>query len=153
MESQDLFPVIKDVKYCQSIFLDSLEAFETYTFDFIVTEARPLYGQIYIIFSTPEGTETRLQVNMQFSINKPLLVFTPATLNDTIVRGTQKILEVNVHNEGKVAAKNVTVSLPNDSRLSLVCFATVGSLDSNVNNYGITIAPNENSHDVFSYHI
>ncbi|XP_052092546.1 uncharacterized protein LOC127729013 [Mytilus californianus] len=127
----------------KNIFLDSFDAFETYTFDFIVTEARPLNGRIYIIFSTPEGTETRLQVNMQFSIRKPLLVFTPATLRENIVRGTQKILDVQVHNDGEVAATNVKVSLPNDNRLSLVSFATIGSLDSNENNNGITIGPNE----------
>ncbi|CAG2246407.1 unnamed protein product [Mytilus edulis] len=127
----------------KNIFLDSLDAFETFTFDFIVTEARPLNGRIYVIFSTPEGTETRLQVNMQFSVRKPLLVFAPTTLRENIVRGTQKILDVQVHNDGEVAAKNVIVSLPNDNRLSLVSFATVDRLNSNENNNGITIGPNE----------
>ncbi|XP_076092310.1 uncharacterized protein LOC143063814 [Mytilus galloprovincialis] len=127
----------------KNIFLDSLEAFETFTFDFIVTEARPLNGRIYIIFSTPEGTESRLQLNMQFSVRKPLLVFEPTTLRENIVRGTQKILDVQVHNDGEVAAKNVIVSLPNDNRLSLVSFATVDRLNSNENNNGIIIGPNE----------
>ncbi|VDI49478.1 Hypothetical predicted protein [Mytilus galloprovincialis] len=127
----------------KKIFLDSLEAFETFTFDFIVTDARPLNGRIYIIFSTLEGTETRLQVNMQFSVRKPLLVFAPTSIRENIVRGTQKILDVQVHNDGEVAAKDVIVSLPNDNRLSLVSFKTVDSLNSNENNDGITISPNE----------
>ncbi|CAG2246401.1 unnamed protein product [Mytilus edulis] len=108
-----------------------------------MSKARPLNGRIYIIFSTLEGTETRLQVNMQFSVRKPLLVFAPTSIRENIVRGTQKILDVQVHNDGEVAAKDVIVSLPNDNRLSLVSFKTVDSLNSNENNDGITISPNE----------
>lgn len=106
-------------------FVKSLGANESVSFDLVVTNARPLSGTIFIIFTTSEGTRTTLRVSIRLSIRLPLLRFTPSSLTENVIRGSQRIIDVELKNEGEVTATNIRADLPIDSRLSLVSFSTL----------------------------
>jgi hypothetical protein len=71
------------------------------------------------------------------------LVFEPASLTKNVVRGTQKLLDIKVTNIGDVSARNVTINLPSDPRISLVSFSNVGVGNPNDVGYsnGLVIPP------------
>ena len=102
--------------------------------DAVIENARPLAGRIYVLLTSEQGTSTRLEVDLRLSIRTPLLVFTPDRLTANIVRGTQRILDVEMRNDGEVAATNVRLDLPADNRLSLVSFSTDQTDTSDVSN-------------------
>jgi hypothetical protein len=54
------------------------------------------------------------------------LVFEPTSLTENVVRGTQKLLDIKVTNIGDVSARDVTINLPSDPRISLVSFSNIG---------------------------
>ena len=104
-------------------FLSSLNVNEGLSFDLVITEARPLSGSIYIHFTTSEGTRTSLRVRIKLTIRRPLLIFNPSSLSENVNRDSQKFLDIELKNEGEVAATNVLASLPADPRLSLLSFS------------------------------
>ena len=104
--------------------IDELRSGDQVHLDLVFENARPLSGTILIIFTSQLGTTTQLQVDIRLSVRTPLLVFTPDRLTANIVRGTQRILDVEMRNDGEVAATNVRLDLPADNRLSLVSFST-----------------------------
>ena len=54
------------------------------------------------------------------------MVFEPTSLTENVVRGTQKLLDIKVTNIGDVSARDVTINLPSDPRISLVSFSNIG---------------------------
>ena len=105
-------------------FVTSLNADGEVNFDLVVTGARPLSGTIYVIFKTSEGTRISLRVRIRLTIRRPLLIFTPSSLSENVVRGTQKIIEITLKNDGEVTARNLKADLPTDPRLSLISFSS-----------------------------
>ena len=91
----------------------------------MVTRARPLSGTINIHFETSDGTRTLLTVRIQLKIQRPLLTFSPSSLSENIIRGTQKLVNIELSNLGEVTARNVQLDLPHDPRLSLVTFSAM----------------------------
>ena len=106
-------------------FISSLNADEGISFDLIITQARPLSGTIFVYFTTSEGTRTSLRVRIKLTIRRALLIFNPSSLSENVNRNSQRIFDVELRNEGEVAATNVRVDLPVDSRLSLVSFSNM----------------------------
>ena len=106
-------------------FISSLYADGGISFDLIVTQARPLSGTIFVQFTTSEGTRTSLRVRIKLTIRRPLLIFYPSSLSENVNRGSQRILDVELRNEGEVTATAVRPDLPNDSRISLVSFSSM----------------------------
>ncbi|WAR18704.1 TEuncharacterized [Mya arenaria] len=121
--------------------IETLQPGERLSFDLVVKDARPLYGTIFVKFSTPERTSTRLRLSIRLTILKPLLTFLPNSLNENIVQGTQKIFDVRITNEGEVTASNVVLSLPNDARISIVSFANINATTDGVEGESLTISP------------
>ena len=111
------------------IFLDQLNPNDRIAFDLVIENARPLSGTIFVLFESALGTSLRLSVRIRLSIRTPLLIFTPDPLAANIVRGTQKVIDVSIVNEGEVAADNVVIDVPTDTRLSLVSFAIANNTD------------------------
>ncbi|KAL3847722.1 hypothetical protein ACJMK2_018618 [Sinanodonta woodiana] len=123
-------------------FLERLNNTQEVAFDLVVTDAKPLSGTIYVLFTSDDGTTARLQVYIRLTIRTPLLVFTPNSISQNIIRGTQVIVEVMLSNQGEVAARYIVPDLPNDRRLSLVSFSNVKDNSSSTSE-NITIAPGE----------
>lgn len=109
------------------LYLDILHVDDTVKFDLVVKDAKPLLGTIYVLFTSQSGTASRLQVRINLSVLRPVIELNPPLIRANIVRGTQKILNINLTNIGEVEAKNIKVSLPNDKRLTLVSFTTSSS--------------------------
>lgn len=107
-----------------SLVLDTLHVNDIIKFDLVLKNAMPLSGTIYVQFTSQSGTATRLQVRIQLSILRPVIELNPPSVSANIVRGTQKIISINMTNTGAVLARNIDVSLPNDNRIALVLFTT-----------------------------
>ena len=82
-------------------------------------------GTIFVYFTTSEGTRTSLRVRIKLTIRRPLLIVNPISLSENVNRNSQRIFDVELRNEGEVAATNVRADLPVDSRLSLVSFSNM----------------------------
>ncbi|KAL3847724.1 hypothetical protein ACJMK2_018620 [Sinanodonta woodiana] len=123
-------------------FLTTLNNAQEISFDLVVTDAKPLSGTIYVIFASDDGTTARLQVYIRLTIRTPLLVFSPNSISQNIIRGTQMIFEVMLSNQGEVAARNIVTDFPNDQRLSIVSFSNVKDNSSSTSE-NITIASGE----------
>ena len=106
------------------MFINELGSGDQIQLDLVLEDAQPLSGVIYVVFTSQYGTTARLLISIRLSVRTPLLVFTPDRLTANIVRGTQRILDVEMRNDGEVAATNVRLDLPADNRLSLVSFST-----------------------------
>ena len=98
---------------------------DPFPFDLVIRNAKPLYGTIYIVFATNQGTTTRLRIGIRLSIQKPVLSLLPNSISANIVRGTQRFFNIGIKNIGEVAATNVDISLPNDPRITLVSLSLV----------------------------
>ena len=116
------------------MFINELGSGDQIQLDLVLEDAQPLSGVIYVVFTSQSGTTARLLISISLSIRTPLLVFTPDRLTANIVRGTQRILDVEMRNDGEVAATNVRLDLPADNRLSLVSFSTDQTDTSDVSN-------------------
>ena len=116
------------------MFINNLGSGDQVQLDLVLEDAQPLSGVIYVVFTSQSGTTARLLISISLSIRTPLLVFTPDRLTANIVRGTQRILDVEMRNDGEVAATNVRLDLPADNRLSLVSFSTDQTDTSDVSN-------------------
>jgi hypothetical protein len=114
---------------------------EKVLFDLVITNVQPLYGYIYIYFTSNEGTYTGMNVHIKLSVQKPILLLKPSFLRESIVRGSLKIIDINITNIGDISAKNVFVSLPGDSRMSLVSFTGDNYLLTNSTHTNVDILP------------
>jgi hypothetical protein len=88
-----------------------------------LSSPRPAFDSIVMVKdmpASPLGGITKPLVNIYLSIRKPELVFEPASLTKNVVRGTQKLLDIKVTNIGDVSARDVTINLPSDAKISLV---------------------------------
>ena len=106
-------------------FPNVLGADEQIQFDLVIPNSRRLSGTIYIRFESADGTATRLRIYIRLLVRTPSLVFDPRSLSENVVRGTQRLINVQITNEGEVSAINVRPELPNDNRLSLVSFNVI----------------------------
>ena len=122
-------------------FISSLNADEEISFDLLITEARPLSGTIFVYFTTSEGTRTSLRVRIKLTIRRPLLIFNPSSLSENVNRDSQRIFDVELRNEGEVAATNVRADLPVDPRLSLISFSNTNQTSKE--NHELILLPRE----------
>ncbi|XP_053379664.1 uncharacterized protein LOC128548542 isoform X2 [Mercenaria mercenaria] len=127
----------------KSFALQRLQTNENISFNLIITNAKPLYGHIYIIFTTRQGTSTGMRVNIKLSARKPVLILKPPSLRESVVRGTLKVFDVNITNIGEVSANNLSVSLPRDSRFSLVSFTSKSNWVTESDDNSVALLPND----------
>ena len=114
--------------------LDVLNPGSKVNYNLTVTADVPLRGSLTIQFSSINGTTASQSVYITLNIRRPQLQLTPISLVGNVERGSQKIFQMNITNVGEVNAQNVNVTLPQDSRLSLISFnvlsrSTVGQFD------------------------
>ncbi|XP_060567055.1 uncharacterized protein LOC132725880 [Ruditapes philippinarum] len=95
---------------------------DSISFDLVIRDAKPFQGYMYILFTSSQGTYTSMRVNINLNIKKPILVLKPNLIRVDVMPGSIKIVDVIITNVGEVSARNVSVSLPTDSRFSLVSF-------------------------------
>lgn len=95
-------------------------------FDLVVTNAKPLFGTIFAVFTSEERTASTVKINIKLSIQRPNLVFHPPSITENLVRGRIRVFDIMINNTGEVAATKIDISLPRDSRVSLVSFTTFG---------------------------
>ena len=83
-------------------------------------------GSLHIIFpvkvETEEGVILYISVNLEIAQIYPRLVASPGSINTRIVQGTNKIIELNIANEGSAPATAVTAHLPMTNHLTLMSF-------------------------------
>jgi hypothetical protein len=92
------------------------------SFDLVISNVKPFHGYMYISFTSIQGTFTSMRINIKLNIKKPIFVLEPNLIRENFMPGSIKIMDVNITNIGEVSARNVSVSLPMDSRFSLVSF-------------------------------
>ena len=128
------YVTVHGMSYSSDMLIDELRSGDQVHLDLVLEDVQPLSGVIYVVFTSQSGTTARLLISIRLSVRTPLLVFTPDRLTANIVRGTQRILDVEMRNDGEVAATNVRLDLPADNRLSLVSFSTDQTDTSDVSN-------------------
>ncbi|WAR18316.1 WIF1-like protein [Mya arenaria] len=149
IDFQDVFVHVNGTTNTSELVIEKLDPKEAIHFDVIFKNARPIRGSFLVVFSARDGTQTRLKVYITVSIQKPLLIFSPSSVEENVFRGTQKILDIIITNKGQIPADNISVSLPNDQRLSLVSITSINS--STGSSIGITVLTNEMAQMTLSF--
>lgn len=119
----------------------------------LISNASPIKGTFYVVFRSQDKTSTRLQINVQLSIRKPVLLFSPQMISTNVARGKQKLIDVTITNIGDISAKNFKVNLPNDKRISMASFSTSSNIQYGDEKDGLSIHPNEAALLTVSYTI
>ncbi|XP_052073342.1 uncharacterized protein LOC127711354 isoform X2 [Mytilus californianus] len=110
----------------EAFFLTKLNSDEMVSFGFQMKDVKPMLKTFYIVFSTTDRTYERLQINVDLSIKKPLLIFEPFAVKDNIIRGTQNILDITIKNIGDIPARDVSIHIPNETKISLMSLSMKG---------------------------
>lgn len=81
-----------------------------------------------VAFTTAEGHEAEITMNVNVIPRQPKLIANPGYLQTSMLRGAQKIVECVVTNQGGVPATNVQVLLPPTSWLKLASPQNIGTI-------------------------
>ncbi|CAC5421095.1 unnamed protein product [Mytilus coruscus] len=110
----------------EQFFLAELLADGMISFGLQIKDVKPMSETFYIVFSTMKRTYARLQINIDLSIKKPLLILEPFAVKESIIRGTQNIFDVTIRNIGEIPARDVTIHIPDKSKITLMTLSKKG---------------------------
>ena len=103
-------------------------AVQTASYTITASDESILQSTPIIHFTTNEGEDVRVTLNVSVTPRRPQLTASPGVFTGGMTRGKQNTLEVRVTNTGSVVATGLTVSVPNANWLSLSSPATIGNL-------------------------
>ena len=102
--------------------VDNIEPGDSVTFDITIQSAGALTAQFPIIMYTAKGTKLYITVYLEIKRTLPNIVVSPPSVNARIIRGTSRIFQFNITNDGTIGADGLRAVLPAAPFLSFISF-------------------------------
>ena len=102
--------------------VDSLKSGDSVALNIIIEAAGALNVLFPVTIQTAEGIMLHLSVYLQIKQILPNLVVSPPSVNARVIRGSSRIFQFNVSNDGTVTANNVQAALPTTTFISFISF-------------------------------